>query len=173
MRRMSATGLKVPTRFSCRVADVVKAADNHVITCGGAVSSEVRLSGSLPRINVGDVVSVPLLDVKRDPNGVLSKNVASKAPVWTLDADGSTLRVDVAASCPTTDEILAASGISPAPSASASASESPSASAKPAAPSKPACKQCGFNAMCNFLTSGDPKLPCCRPIPNPDDCPEP
>jgi hypothetical protein len=141
------------------------------------VASEIRVSGSLGRINIGDVVSAPLADVKRDPDGVLFKDVASKTPAWTVDADGPTVTVDVAANCPTADEILAAGGVAPAPSASASAPEAASAAPTPAAAPKAACHECFFNGMCNLIHTGDSSLhrttPCCRPISNPRDCAEP
>lgn len=171
MRRLSAAGLKLPARFSCRVEDVATVGARRSIACRGAVASEIRVSGPLGRINIGDVVSAPLVDVKRDPDGVLFKDVASKTPLWTVDADGSTVTVDVAASCPTADEILVAGGVSPTPSASASAPEASSAAPTPAAAPKAACQQCFFNVRCNLLQSGGGGR-CCRPIENPFDCPE-
>jgi hypothetical protein len=173
MRRMNAAKLKAPARFSCRAEAVAKTTGGHVITCLGSTASVIRASSPLPHVNIGDVVSAPLADAKRDPDGVLSKDFGSKAPVWTIDADGATVSVDVAITRPAADATPAASASAPNPSPSVPASAS--APSRPPLPPKPACRWCAFNAMCAFLVDGtaDPSLPCCRPIPNPGDGPEP
>jgi len=113
MHRMDAAGVKALTRFSCRVDDVVAAADHKTVTCrSSGPSVALRVSGSLPAVNVGDVVSVPLANTKRDPDGVLLKNVGTKtgAGSWLVDADGASLTVDSAATCPSVAEIQTAIG---------------------------------------------------------------
>jgi hypothetical protein len=61
-------------------------------------------------VNVGDLVSVPLANTKRDPDGVLLKNVAGNNKGWVIDADAGSLTVDAAATCPSMADILAALG---------------------------------------------------------------
>jgi hypothetical protein len=111
MRRMDAAGITPPARLSCRVSDVVGQQDHKVIECRAAgVAAVIRVTGSLGPVSVGDVVSVPLASVKRDPEGVLFKNVGAKSGPWTVDADADVLTVDTAATCPSVEEILAAIG---------------------------------------------------------------
>ena len=105
MRRMDATGIKVPSRFACRVDDVVPEGGRNDVKCA---ARSIRVTGTMPSVNVGDVVSVPLANTRRDPDGVLFKNVSSKSSGWVVDADGPTLTVDTAATCPTLDEVAAA-----------------------------------------------------------------
>lgn len=59
--------------------------------------------------HIGDVVSIPLKDTKRDPNGVLFKEVWNYADHWVVSADPASVTVDLPATCPTVDEIVAAS----------------------------------------------------------------
>ncbi|MFI5301726.1 MAG: hypothetical protein ACHREM_26860 [Polyangiales bacterium] len=180
MSRMDAAKITLPKRFSCRVDDVVTEGDRKIIHCATAGTAVVvRVSDSLPMVNIGDVVSVPLAGAKVDPEGVLSKSVGSKAAHWTVAAVGSTVRIDLPASCPTVDEILSAGGITPTPMPSASASSSsavadPSASTRPTLPPTPAdrkdCQACSFNDACTVVQAG--KGPCCKPIRNDHDCPD-
>jgi hypothetical protein len=58
-------------------------------------------------INVGDEVSVPLAETHRDPDGVLFRVTERGGSPWTVDADGTALKVDAPAKCPSKDEILA------------------------------------------------------------------
>jgi hypothetical protein len=104
MRRLDAGAVKLPVRFACRVEDVVPDGGRNDVRC---TAGSIRVSGTLPSVNVGDVVSVPLANTKRDPEGVLFKNVASKDGGWVVDADGSTLTVDAPATCPALDQIVA------------------------------------------------------------------
>jgi hypothetical protein len=70
----------------------------------------IRLTRGIPVVNIGDVVSVPLGDTKRDPDGLLllwNPTAPKGSPVWTVDADGASLKVEEPAKCPTVDEILA------------------------------------------------------------------
>jgi hypothetical protein len=115
MRRMTASGLEPLPRFSCRVRDVAADKDRKRVTCLSFSSPAplLRISGALPSLHVGDVVSVPLATVRRDPDGVL---LQLDVPVerqtvatWVVDADSTSLTVDHAASCPSSDEVLAAS----------------------------------------------------------------
>ena len=63
----------------------------------------------MPATHIGDVISVPLRGADRDPNGVLSREPAGRKPGWwVVDADGSTLKVETAAKCPTVAEVVAA-----------------------------------------------------------------
>jgi hypothetical protein len=112
MRRMDAAGVKTPPRFACRVDDVLPGQDHHIIKCHSAgpasPASSLRVLGILHPVNVGDVVSVPLAGTRRDPDGVLFKNVGGKAGGWVVDADAATLTTDVAATCPSMQDIQAA-----------------------------------------------------------------
>jgi hypothetical protein len=107
MRRMEDSGVKTPVRFSCRVADVVTDQSYKSINCPSSGSpSTIRVSGAIPALNVGDLVSVPLAGTKRDPDGVLFKSFGAKSGSWTVDADGATLTVDSAMACPSVAEML-------------------------------------------------------------------
>lgn len=129
MRRMTAAGLATPQRFSCRVADAAPASGRTIIKCEPrAGGSQLRMAGESKRVNVGDLISVPLADVRREPDGVLLRvptqrssttrssyssddSAASRGRfVWMVDADWSTATVDASASCPSTDEVLSAIG---------------------------------------------------------------
>lgn len=111
MRRMDAAGIQMPARFSCRVEDVVQEQDHRSVKChSSGPGAKIRVSGDLHAVNVGDVVSVPIASAKRDPDGVLFKNVTGKNVGWVVDADGPSLTVDSAATCPSTAEILATLG---------------------------------------------------------------
>lgn len=130
MRRMTAAGTVTPRRFSCRVADAVPAPGRTTIKCepreGGP---QLRMAGESKRVNVGDLVSVPLADVKRDPDGVLLRvPVTQRAStprstrssedaggpkgrfVWMIDADWSSATVEQPVSCPSIDEVLSSIG---------------------------------------------------------------
>jgi hypothetical protein len=118
MRRIDLAKLAVPERFVCRVENVRPSDSFAVVLCRAPLEPApvVRLTGDAPSINIGDVVSVPLRDARRDPDGVLLKwdggaalRVPKGAPLrWTLDADGQNVRVEQAAVCPTRDEIRTA-----------------------------------------------------------------
>jgi hypothetical protein len=153
MSRMDAAGIKLPLRFACRVEDVVAEHERRTITCRSSAARPIRLriSGELRSPNVGDVVSVPLADTKRDPDGVLFEIPQSgpspsfgsafgtaiadafkgailaslgdggatsafgddgdrRMGAWVIDADGPSLTVDAAATCPSMTEILASLG---------------------------------------------------------------
>ena len=111
MRRMEAAAATVPTRLSCRVDDVIAEQERRTIRCRSAGTAlQIRTSAALAALNIGDVVSVPLADTRRDPDGVLHKNVTAKVPLWTADADAATVTVDSAAKCPSLDEIQSAVG---------------------------------------------------------------
>lgn len=108
MRRMEGAGIKVPGRFSCRVSDVVSDKDRTTVKCGqGSSAPRVRLNGAVKPVNSGDVVSVPLADAKRDPDGVLFKTAGTRNAAWIVDADAASVTVDAAATCPSIAEILA------------------------------------------------------------------
>ncbi len=109
MTRIEGAGFKLLARFSCRVDDVVTTADDRKsIRCASIGQSiTIRVSGVVAPLNVGDVASVPLAGVRRDPDGVLFKTFAPKGDGWTVDADGTTLTVDTAATCPSIAEIMA------------------------------------------------------------------
>jgi len=114
MKRIEASKFEIPARFSCRVDQVTRAKDGvRTVTCSGTGDREgafLKLSASegAPTYHIGDVVSVPLKDVKRDPSGVLFKEVWDNADHWVVSADPATVTVDVPATCPTVDEIVAA-----------------------------------------------------------------
>lgn len=111
MRRAGLAGVKPLARFSCRVEDVLPDQEHRIIKCRSTgPATTIRVSGDLSAANVGDVVSVPLAGTKRDPDGVLFKNVTGKTGGWVVDADAATLTVDSAATCPSTEEIQAAIG---------------------------------------------------------------
>jgi len=62
-------------------------------------------------VNIGDVVSVPLGETKRDPDGLLllwNPTAPKGSAVWTVDADGASLKVEEAAKCPSIDDIVSA-----------------------------------------------------------------
>jgi hypothetical protein len=129
MRRIASANVTLPDRFACRVADAVSVGDRVVVRCGEAAlhrtstppasASEtesryapiIRLTRSIPLVNIGDVVSVPFANTKRDPDGLLllwNPTAPKGRPVWTVDADGASLKVEEAAKCPTVDEIVSA-----------------------------------------------------------------
>lgn len=118
MRRIDLAKIAIPGRFACRV-DNVKPSDSFaVVLCQAPADPAplVRLSGELPNINVGDLVSVPLRDARRDPDGVLLKwdggSAFRKGKVaalrWTVDSDGKSVKIEQAAACPASSEIRAA-----------------------------------------------------------------
>jgi hypothetical protein len=107
---MEAVGVEPPERFACQVDDVMPDIDHKSLRCRSAGVVNIRVSGTPPTINVGDVVSVPLAGVRRDPDGVLFKRVTGKNVGWIVDTDGAMLKVDVPAACPTLQEILASGG---------------------------------------------------------------
>jgi hypothetical protein len=112
MKRMGDVGLKLDERFSCLLADVTPSKPGKVVLCAGTKPAGVslRLSGNTAsQLHVGDLVSVPFRDTNREPDGVLSKaGTALGRAAWVVDADGSALRVDAAAKCPTVEEIVSA-----------------------------------------------------------------
>lgn len=123
MKRIDGAHITIPNRFSCMVEDVWPKDDHRTIDCVGG--PQVRVFGeSTARPNVGDVVSVPLANVNRDPNGVLWKSDGT----WVVDADATTLTRDALATCPTTDEILASAGFAP-PAAGPAGGSSPASNA--------------------------------------------
>jgi hypothetical protein len=107
MRRMDAAAIKPPARFSCRVDDVLPGQGQRTIKCSSSgVPASLRVSGDLGPVNVGDLVSVPVASTRRDPDGVLFKNVGGTPKGWVIDADAASLTVDSAATCPSMAEIL-------------------------------------------------------------------
>jgi len=111
MRRMDAAAVKLPARFSCRVEDVVPDGGVKVVRCASSrTPASLRVAGDVKVVNAGDLVSVPLAGTKRDPDGVLLKTNPVKNGGWVVDADGPSLTVDAAATCPSMDEVLAALG---------------------------------------------------------------
>ena len=107
MKRIETARVTVPDRISCRVNDVVQRDDHRTVACDGG--PEIRVYGDVPlAANVGDLLSVPLKDAKRDPNGVLWKDISGGR--WVVDAEVATVKVDDNATCPTIDEILSAGG---------------------------------------------------------------
>lgn len=71
----------------------------------------IRLTRGIPQVNIGDVVSVPFGDTKRDPDGLLllwNPTAPKGNAVWTIDADGAALKVEQAAKCPSIDDIVSA-----------------------------------------------------------------
>jgi hypothetical protein len=108
MKRIEASKLDIPARFSCRVDQITRANDGtRTVTCAGA---HIKLSASdtATAYHIGDVVSVPLKDTKRDPSGVLFKEVWDNADHWVVSADPATVTLDAPATCPSVDEIVAA-----------------------------------------------------------------
>lgn len=119
--------LEIPARFACKVDDVgsekmltlaptddpntftEKTSQFWIVSCAAPSALEVvlRISGDLATINAGDVVSVPFAAAHR-PEGVLLKTAGERTLRWTVDADATALTVDVAATCPSVSEIVAA-----------------------------------------------------------------
>jgi hypothetical protein len=114
MKRIEASKFDVPARFSCRVDQVTRATGGaRTVNCSGSGDSAgayIKLSASdtAPAYHIGDVVSVPLKDTKRDPSGVLFKEVWDRTDHWVVSADPASVTIDVPATCPTIDEIVAA-----------------------------------------------------------------
>lgn len=114
MKRIEASKFEIPARFSCRIDQVTRANDGaRTVNCAGSGDSAgayIKLSASAtaPAYHIGDVVSVPLKDTKRDPSGVLFKEVRDNGDHWVVSADPASVTIDVPATCPTVDEIVAA-----------------------------------------------------------------
>ena len=109
MRRIETAKLKVPKRFSCRVADVLPETPRRIVRCESTgTPTAVRVEGEVPPLNVGDVISAPLAETRRDPDGVLSRQrlAAKKAEMWVLDAAANDVVIDVPASCPSIQDVL-------------------------------------------------------------------
>jgi hypothetical protein len=128
MTRVESAHLKLPSRLHCQIDDVrsermttlvpPKAAGDayaqqsqefSIVTCASerGLPFVLRLWGSAPNLNVGDVVSVPLSEERR-PEGVLLKTWGERDYRWTADADATALTIDTPAQCPTAEEIAAA-----------------------------------------------------------------
>jgi hypothetical protein len=125
MVRMDSESIAIPARFSCRVEDVSdesmttlvagKVADVFtqqsrrfsIIDCEAPRGRDVvlRVSGEMPNVNTGDIVSLPLANTRR-PEGVLLKTMGDEELRWTIDGDGSSLTIDKAAICPSVSDIL-------------------------------------------------------------------
>lgn len=118
MQRMEAAGIRTPDRFACRVRDVIAREPWKVVLCDGQPETApiIRLANAPSSIpNVGDVVTVAI-DPARDPDGAVFRwslpavpkgpAMRSSSGVWTVDADGATLKVDDAAKCPSLDDIV-------------------------------------------------------------------
>lgn len=103
MRRMAVASVEAPARFSCRVADIESRKKGLSIACTSftKIESIIMVSSTPPAINVGDVVSVPLANQHRDPEGVLYKEKG----VWVVDADAKDIAIETKAVCPSLDEI--------------------------------------------------------------------
>lgn len=112
MTQMEREGVKAPARFHCLVVDVKREADNLRVTCesGADEKSMILLHGAPPKLNAGDIVSVPLAGEKREPEGVLFKrNVQTGRPstgLWVVDADAASMRVVAAATCPSMQDVV-------------------------------------------------------------------
>ncbi len=108
MRRIEAAALKVPERFWCMVqqASVDKGAAGAqvMVACRGTVTSFIALRGTLPALNIGDVVSVPLRGAAFDPIGVLAK--VGDGSSWQVTATKDSLKLESPAECPS-DEVIA------------------------------------------------------------------
>ena len=102
MARIKAASIAVPAHFSCRVLEVSPKKQGRFVSC--SEDSGIVVKGDSARVNIGDLISVPLKDTKADPDGVLVKGGES----WVVHAAGSALTVDEHASCPSVEEILAA-----------------------------------------------------------------
>jgi hypothetical protein len=115
MTRIDDAHIVTPERFACRVFDVFASGTGRFIVCytDTKAPTALRVSGKLDTVHVGDVVSVPLAGVKRDPSAVLSladvARVSEKVRTWLIDADAASVVVDQHALGPSTDEILTAS----------------------------------------------------------------
>ena len=98
-----------PSRHHGRKQDRERQPETERATSSGATVA-IRLRGGegTQALNVGDVISVPLAGTKRDPDGVLFKNVTGRSGGWTVDAEGSMVAIDAAASCPTVEQIVTA-----------------------------------------------------------------
>lgn len=110
MKRIKSAGLPIPDRFSCLVSDVVPNKSGKRIACTAdkLVGPSIRVAGNLPSLHIGDVVSVPLKDTKRDPDGVLLKEKQESEIAWVVDADGASVKVESPAVCPSIEQIVAA-----------------------------------------------------------------
>lgn len=113
MRRVEAATLTVPERFACEVVQVSATTTGKRIACTEAGSAVyLHITGAMAVLHIGDIVSVPLRDSNRDPNGVLAKEPRGRdGPTWVVDADGATVKVDNAAKCPAVAEIVAATAV--------------------------------------------------------------
>jgi hypothetical protein len=128
MARVTKAGLVLPDRFTCRIADVTiekmsalvlgkaptdpyvpTTASFGVVDCVSERGMQVivRLTGDMPQLSAGDLVSVPFANTQR-PEGVLLKTAGERELRWTVDAVAETVRVEQRAQCATTEEILAA-----------------------------------------------------------------
>jgi hypothetical protein len=108
---MEAAGIVVPDRFSCQV---LNQEDGFVVCIGGQLSGTLlRISGEAPVLHRGDIVSVPLRDGPGGSKGVLFKarRTSSSEMVWMVEVDGAEVRLDEAATCPSTAEIVAAASV--------------------------------------------------------------
>lgn len=113
MKRIESSGVVIPERFFCAISDAVpRDKASKSIACAGEKPSGVslRVVGTISTLHIGDVVSVPLKEAKRDPDGVLLKEkpAGSGAAAWVVDADAATLKVESPAKCPSVEEIVAA-----------------------------------------------------------------
>ncbi len=100
MTRLAAKGLKIPDRFFCSASALVKGKAGFTIVCQGLPHSMLRVSGvadSASNLALGDIVSVPLADTKRDPDGVLLRTpvrqLGQTTWMWAVNADASSLTV--------------------------------------------------------------------------------
>jgi hypothetical protein len=137
MRRIKENGVALPKRFHCKVEQIEQGKETVTVYCEGdePKGTRVLVSGSsdvdsegfqeqlihgvddisrqrLKALHRGDIISVPIEDVRRDPGGVLTKEEhevdGTAQMVWVLNENVRSVDVEEKATCPTRDEILLA-----------------------------------------------------------------
>jgi hypothetical protein len=116
MQRFEAAKRKLPDRFHCEVEDVrARKSERVLIWCAGlkSVAAQIRISGegSLPRIAVGDVVSVPLAK-GNPPDPLIEKALEGPGRRaefrWTVSSKLSDLKVEKHTDCAIVSEAIKA-----------------------------------------------------------------
>jgi hypothetical protein len=113
MARIESTKVPIPNEFHCLVENAEKAKDSVYIDCKGEnpEGTYIVAKGEMRMVHRGDLISVPLAEVKREPSGVLYKKRrkvgGSSTMVWAVSADAARVALVTPATCPTKEEILA------------------------------------------------------------------